>query len=194
MKKSSLKYGVFAACAVVAEMCFAAIDIGAMPHWVYADTEVSTNFPLRLARNPAEDLRFSLEFLSCESNNVEVAFGLDANTNGVLDVSERGLSVGWDCGEWFIRSLGEEPFLCDAATTNEEKRLDFAMHVSGYRAKRFAATENDVPLEWEMEGALPAWMFDPRWNMVRLMARGAEGSCDSFRAAVTIDAMKIRIR
>ena len=73
MKKSSLKYGVFAACAVVAEMCFAAIDIGAMPHWVYADTEVSTNFPLRLARNPAEDLKFSLEFLSCESNNVEVS-------------------------------------------------------------------------------------------------------------------------
>ena len=99
MKTSSLKYGVFAACAVVAEMCFAAIDIGAMPHWVYADTEVSTNFPLRLARNPAEDLRFSLEFMSCESNNVEVAFGLDANTNGVLDVSERGLSVGDVCRE-----------------------------------------------------------------------------------------------
>ena len=95
---------------------------------------------------------------------------------------------------WFIRSLGEEPFLCDAATTNEEKRLDFSMHVSGFRAKRLAATENDVQLEWEMEGALPAWMFDPSWNMVRLVVRGAEGSCDSFRAAVTIDAMKIRIR
>ena len=122
MKKNSLKWGVSAACAVAAEICFAAIDIGAMPHWVYADTEVSTNFPLRLARNPAEDLRFSLEFLSCESNNVEVAFGLDANTNGVLDVSERGLSVGWDCGEWFIRSLGEEPFLCDAATTAMQRR------------------------------------------------------------------------
>ena len=131
MKNNSLKWGVSAACAVAAEICFGAIDIGAMPHWVYADTEVSTNFPLRLARNPAEDLRFSLEFLSCESNNVEVAFGLDANTNGVLDVSERGLSVGWDCGEWLIRSLGEEPFLCDAATTNEEKRLDFAMKWKG---------------------------------------------------------------
>ena len=172
----------------------ARIKVPPMAMSPYADTEVSTNFPLRLARNPAEDLRFSLEFLSCESNNVEVAFGLDANTNGVLDVSERGLSVGWDCGEWFIRSLGEEPFLCDAATTNEEKRLDFAMHVSGFRAKRLAATENDVQLEWEMEGALPAWMFDPSWNMVRLVVRGAEGSCDSFRAAVTIDAMKIRIR
>ena len=194
MKKSSLKLGVFAACAVVAEICFAAINIGAMPHWVYADTEVSTNFPLRLARNPAEDLKFSLELLSCESNNVEVAFGLDANTNGVLDVSERGLSVGWNCGEWFVRSLGEEPILCAAATTNEEKRLEFAMHISGFRAKRLVASENDVPLVWEMEGTLPTWIFDPRWNMVRLMVRGAEGSFDSFHAAVTIDATKIHIR
>lgn len=172
----------------------AGVMVESMPHWIYADTEVSTNCQMRFCRNPAEDLRLFLEFSSGESNNVEVAFGCDANTNGVLELSERGLSVGWDCGIWFIRSLGECGVLCAPVTTNVEKRLDFAMHVSGYRAKRLACLENDVPLEFNFREQDSSRMFNPQWNMVRLAVRGVDGNCESFGAAVIVDGTSIKIR
>lgn len=172
----------------------AGVMVESMPHWVYADTEVSTNCQMRLRRNPIEDLRFSLEFSGGESNNVEVAFGCDVNTNGVLEISEKGLSVGWDCGSWFVRSLGECGAISEPVTTNAEKRLDFAMHVSGYRARRLACLENNVPLEFDLRAQDSSRMFDPQWNMVRLSVRGVDGNCESFGVAVTVDGTSIKIR
>lgn len=195
MKKAIRAVWLSAICCAAAGECQAAgVAVSDMPAWTFADTETSTNCALRIARNPVEDLSLVLEFAGGESNNVEVAFGFDANTNGVLDVSERGLSVGWDCGEWVFRSLGRESLVCPAATTNAQKRLCFSMHVSGYTAKCIAASENDVPIDWGVGSAPPQWAFDPGWNMLRLAVRGVECPFDSLRAAVSVDAIKIRIR
>ena len=194
MKTAQLSLGTTIVCGILSCAGAAPVEIGTLPQWVYADTEVSTNCPMHLLRNPVEDVRFSLEFVGGESNNVEVAFGCDVNTNGVLELSERGLSVGWDCGSWFLRGLDGETLLCEPVTTNAEKHLGFSLHVSGCRAKRLACRENDVMLEWNLGAAVPSWMFDPQWNMVRLAVRGVDGNCESFAATVTIDGTTIRIR
>ena len=36
------------------------------------------------------------------TNNVEVAFGTDENGNGVLDLEEIDLTIGWDAGKWRV--------------------------------------------------------------------------------------------
>ena len=41
--------------------------------------------------------------LASPSNNVEVAFGTDADGDGVLDLWETDCVIGWDCGAWFVR-------------------------------------------------------------------------------------------
>ncbi len=52
------------------------------------DTEVSTNRILTITRNQLEVV---LELDATDTNNVEVAFGVDANEDGSLDIEEETL-------------------------------------------------------------------------------------------------------
>lgn len=181
---------------MLAAVCMAAVDIGAMPQWEYADTEVSTNCPLPMAKNPIENVRFSLAFMGCASNNVEVAFGRDANTNGVLEICERGLELGWDCGEWFMRSLAEPEsrYACQPASTNSLKQFAFFMHVSDYVPNTLTCRENGVRLDWGFAAGIPRWAFDPAWDTLRLTVRGVDGGGESLGAVVKVEGTEISIR
>ncbi len=81
-----------------------------MPESEWDDTEVVTNAALPVVRADSRVFAFSLELDAPESNNVEVAFGRDADRDGVLSRSEAGLLLGWDCGEWKVVdcSTGDE--------------------------------------------------------------------------------------
>jgi len=179
--------------AVLAAVCQAEVGIDAMPQWTFADTEVSTNCPLRMCKNPIENVRFTLECIGLASNNVEVAFGRDANTNGVLEVCERGLSIGWDCGEWRLRSFAED-FTCEPATTNMQKRLDFFLHVDGCLPQTMRCRENGVALEWGFPSGVPSWVFDSGWDTLRLAVRGVDGGCESLNACVKVEGSIISFR
>ena len=194
MKRVKNSLGIAVVCSSLTCAFAARIEIETVPQWEAADTEVATNCPLRFARNPVEDVRFSLAFAGCESNNVEVAFGCDANENGTLEIGERAFSVAWDCGVWRMRNLGDAGYVCAAAVTNVDRRLDFALHVSAARAKVLSCLENGQPQDWELPEPLPSWMFDPGWNMFRLAVRGVEGRFDSLNVSVTVDGTRLIFR
>ena len=80
-----------------------AVEVGGLPAWEFADTEVSTNVPFAFPQANVKHLLLSLELAGTPSNNVQVALGRDANTNGVLEVGETGFEIGWDCGRWRMR-------------------------------------------------------------------------------------------
>ena len=80
-----------------------AVVPAALPPAVHADTETVTNVPFATALAVAGRLSFDLVCRATPSNNVEVAFGTDANGNGVLEPEETDRVVGWDCGSWFTR-------------------------------------------------------------------------------------------
>ena len=74
---------------VVAFAAFARkATVESLPVSPYADTEVATNivFGVGVAGNDVFSVSFELD--ASPSNNVEVAFGHDANANGILDDSE----------------------------------------------------------------------------------------------------------
>ena len=98
-----MKKCLFVAAGIAAWSCFGEVRLGNLPTWHLVDTEVSTNVPLSCAKENARHLLASLELAGTPSNNVEIAFGRDANTNGVLEVGEIGMTVGWDCGQWKVR-------------------------------------------------------------------------------------------
>ncbi len=69
-----------------------------LPPAIHADTETVTNVPFTVALDVVGRLSFDLVCRATPSNNVEVAFGRDADGNGMLDVGEEAHTVGWDCG------------------------------------------------------------------------------------------------
>ena len=75
----------------------------ALPPVVHADTETVTNVPFTASLDAAGRFRLSLVCLATPTNNVEAAFGVDRNDDGVLALEETDCIVGWDCGAWFVR-------------------------------------------------------------------------------------------
>ena len=85
-----------------------AVEVPALPGAEFADTEVSTNVALSVGAARNRRLVFSVELQASPSNNVEVAVGCDADADGRLSLAESALVVGYDCGEWFVRSAAKD--------------------------------------------------------------------------------------
>ena len=94
--------------AVLVAACSFAVEVTALPPSEYADTEISTNFVFAVGEGGGRRLVFSVELPASPSNNVEVAIGRDADCDGRLSLDEAALAVGYDCGEWFIRSAAND--------------------------------------------------------------------------------------
>ena len=60
----------------------------ALPPAVHADTETVTNVPFATALDAAGRLSFDLACRATPSNNVEVAFGTDANGDGAVNTED----------------------------------------------------------------------------------------------------------
>lgn len=173
----------------------APVEVSNLPPWTFADTEVSTNLAFRVDRSPVEDFAFALTLSATPSNNVQIAFGRDADADGALGVRECALAVGWDCGAWVMRRPTAEDLLLPSATTNAVKTLAVVVHVSDGRARRLSCKEDGVPVAWEFPGGdAPEWLFDPSWNMLRATVRGVDAANESICAQVTVDGTRIILR
>ena len=85
-----------------------AADVGQLPAPEFTDTEVSANFTFAVGEGSNRRLVFSLELEASPTNNVEVAIGCDVDEDGSLSLDEAALTVGYDCGEWFVRSSANQ--------------------------------------------------------------------------------------
>ena len=131
--------------AVFVSACSFAVEVGALPQSEFADTEVSTNFTFGVGAVANRRLVFTLELQASPSNNVEVAIGCDANGDGHLSLDESGLTVGYDCGEWFVRSAEK-----DAVTSAVVSDTGTFRRVYEIRSRH----------------------IDPSWNLVKVTRRG----------------------
>ena len=154
---------------------------GGLPPWETVDTEVSTNCPFSFASPFVVDFRLAMEFDSTSSNNVQIAFGRDADADGVLSADETGMIVAWDCGEWILFGTNALPFAASPAVdTNAHKVLCWDLHLRGKRPKSLVLTENDHPLFLDSTTMPEPWFYDRNWDMLRLTARGIGDSAESF--------------
>ena len=131
--------------AAVAGLCSFGLEISSLPISEFSDTEVSTNFTFAVNEDGGRRLVFSLELEATPTNNVEVAIGHDADCDGHLSIDEAALTVGYDCGEWFVRSaVNDSVTYSDAAT-------------SGTFRRTYEVRSRNV---------------DPLWNLVKVTRRG----------------------
>ena len=187
---------------------FGAVEIGGLPAWEFADTEVSTNVPFAFPQANVKHVLLSLELAGTPSNDVEVAFGRDANTNGVLEVGEIGMTVGWDCGRWEVRELKIEngklrvegdggralKWTAEAVTTNLVKVLDVDLQVAHAKGKRLVCAENGEALDWGEADELPRMMYDNRWDTLRLTVRGVDRADERILVRFFFDGTRIILR
>ena len=139
---------LFIAQALFAPAVFA-VEVPALPPSEFADTEVSTNFVFAVGEGGGRRLVFSLELEATPMNNVEVAIGDDADEGGLLSLDETALAVGYDCGEWFVRSVAK-----DSVTYSD------------------AAVSGTVRRTYEVRSR----HIDPLWNLVKVTRRGLGAS------------------
>ena len=150
----------------------------------HADTEASTNVPLAAWEARLRRFAWRLSFDATPSNNVQAAFGRDADGDGVLSPDEEGLVVGWDCGEWFavLGADGARLARADASPAGA-RTLDCAV---GFRADGRAASlalaADGGPLFPPPAAPPPAAFHGAGWNLVRLTARGAGFPAGRLRA------------
>ena len=132
---------------------------------------------------------FSLEFTPSPTNNVEIALGTDADGNGVLSAEEERLTIGWDCGSWFVRKGENADDEYSVATATDGTAQVFSWRLTTLRGgvpSRLVATVDDAPLFGDLSPSPPRWLHDTSWNLARVVVRGAgvEGSVAPVKVSV----------
>ena len=167
-----------------------------------ADTEASTNVPFAFPQANVKHFLLSLELAGTPSNNVQVAFGRDANANGVLEIEEMGFAIGWDCGRWRVREglgtgeqgIGSVEWTAGEVTTNRVKVLDVDLRVANAKGRQIVSAENGGAIDWGEDRELPRMLYDNSWDMLRLTVRGVDRADESLRAAVRTEGTVIFVR
>ena len=173
------------------------ILVPAQPVSKFADTEVSTNIVLHASRTDTREFGIHIQLAGTPTNALEVAFGRDMNTNGVLDVQEIDTVYGWRGGRYFIENVRAwERIESEAATGPLCGVVDVQLRNDAQTVPRhFTATCGDVAAFPELATMPPpAWLFREEWDMVRVTRRGAGVPSEWVRCDIEYASFAIRLR
>ena len=156
------------------------VTVSQLPVSPYADTEVSTNMVINKADVNYVDLKFTL--CGSPTNNLEMAFGTDVNTNGVLDAEEVETRFGWRSGRYFIENaLAWERFVSEPASGAQNFSVEIHQDIkyAQQQVKRINVTGINASAFGELvSGVPPAWLWRREWNLMRATRRGTEPPSD----------------
>ena len=171
--------------------CATEQTVSGLPESPFTDTEVSTDVVFSAGRAEARTFRMSLELTATTNNCLAVAFGVDANGNGVLDHAEVDVVWGWDCGEWFWRDRrsGQGSRL---SRDGGPSRIDVRMELDPFR--RAKSVQASDPGGAVFSGTVPATLFDPEWNLMRVTARGSTAPDGIVVSGTEVHGLKVVVR
>ena len=164
-----------------------------LPPVVHIDTETVTNMPFIGWQEHAGKFKFSLTCRTTATNNVQFAFGHDADDDGALSLEESNLVVGWDCGKWFVQGGYDAERIETSVGTGDEQTLAWTVRLSPRTAVPVSvtATVDGTPVF----GGMDAVMFYRKyWNMFRLTGRGLPDSAESPVVQILPDSLTILMR
>ena len=149
------------------------VTVSALPQSEYADTEVSTNIAFAVERPAMTRIEFTVALDATPTNNVEVAIGTEANSDGNLAVEEAAYVFGYDCGAWFARSAGLEGL----------GSLECLGSLEGLGGGRVEKTF-----------VLKRRQLDTAWNLVKVTRRGCGAVCELVEANGRKPGFKLEVR
>ena len=172
----------------------ARVVVPSLPEAVTPLAEVETNVFFDAGVATDNKWTLAIERDAAASNSVEVVFGRDANEDGVLEIEEGELSVGWDCGEWFWRDRRSNA-ACRVAGSGS--RMDWRLRLSSTVTSSTGPSVEDCRTAKSLASSVfppvvSPTCFNPDWDLARIVSRGAETI--HVESKVTIDALTLRIR
>ena len=160
----------------------------ALPPPEYADTEVSACHPLNQSGEAVNRLDFRLDFNGTPSNNVEVAFGTDADGDRSLSLDETDVVIGWECGRYFIERYrtGDRFDETRVGTNGVARSLDWHYLVRNGRqtVQGFTVRNETGAVFADFSANAPDWIYNGKWNLMRLTARGVDVQDERFEVSV----------
>ena len=182
-------------CASLASIFLATtFAVNAMPETAHDDTEVVTNHSFSAICFDSRVFSFTLELDASSSNNVEVAFGRDADGDGALSRFEAAMCVGWDCGVWEIVDCATGDVFSESGSPGRVSlswRLNFS---SDGVPKSLATSVSGVGVFAALAEHPPQFLFSKDWNMVRVTCRGLDAPNPRIECSVKNIPLLIRIR
>ena len=149
-----------------------------LPEPVSVGTEVSTNIAFASTRSDLRSLEIGMEFSGTASNCVQMAFGRDADGDGVLAPEETSLALGWRGGRYFIEDAETGVRLCEDASAQSGDSRSLVLHVSyGGDSAVKSATVRDESNNARFAASLaarPEWLLGTDWDLCRVTRRGVD--------------------
>jgi len=148
--------------------------------------EVSTNLDFNAVRSDLRRLEVRMEFSGTASNCVQLAFGRDLDSDGVLAPEETSLMLGWRGRRYFIEDAAtgqrhEE----DALTGGGSSRsLTLNVLLDDKLVLKAAAARDEAnrALFGDVLSLPPAWLKGVDWDTCRVTRRGVDSPLEVCRA------------
>ena len=164
---------------------------------LHADGEVSTHTRLPSWSGQTRVLRLELALAATPSNNVEVAFGSDADGDGRLPAEETAVTVGWLNGRWFARSEDLRT-LCTAeptgGATNRILSLSIRLGPDATPQITVCTDANGASIILDGLDGILAAARPAEWNTVRLTTRGQDDRGETATIALLVDGTLLLLR
>lgn len=150
------------------------IQIQDLPQSNYPDTEVVTNINLHVDRFDMREMELCIQLHGTATNDLEVLFGVDANKNGVLDVSEIETSYGWRAGKYLVENVRGWERIEEASTNKMCRGMSLFLGTGPTGVcNRFRVTcEDRATFVGLSTKPIEPWLFRKRWDMLRIVRRG----------------------
>ena len=168
----------------------ARVVVPQLPPSPYDDTEISTNVTFSAGGDDARIFSLSISVDATPTNTLQIAFGRDENSDGILDWQETEFLLGWKCGGWFFRDKTTETEMV-APQESGLRQLEWRLALGHARAPcSLSATDGGNDLGF----AVSPGMFNPSWDLMRVTARGMPGPVYSAGGAVSAPGFSLRVR
>ena len=164
-----------------------------LPPVAHDDAETTTNVPFAAWQDCAGKFRFSLTCRTTPTNNVQIAFGTDADGDGVLSLAESDFIAGWDCGAWFVQEGFDGGRVESASGSGNLRTLAFTVTLNPRIAAPVSAAAA-VDGAAAFAGIDAAKLYRRSWNMMRLTGRGLDVSSESPEVRVLPDSLSVFLR
>jgi hypothetical protein len=164
----------------------------------FADTEVTTNISFGAANGHVRYLELAFALDGCASNCVQVAFGHDANGDGVLGFAETDTLYGWRNGRYFAESVRdgvriEEP-AADAGTASCAFAIDMRL-TKDLAPLAFSATNGlGAAILTNLSASAHGWLYRPEWDTMRVTRRGPGIPAEWFACDIASHFMYMNFR
>lgn len=156
---------------------------------------------VHLPARPADFRVFRAEitFTATASNNVQMAFGKDADKDGKLPAEETSATIGWDRGAWFILSGDLKTRYTSspqngAAATSRTLRISVRVNASGIPASLIFRDQNGSAVAFSGLEGVPSWISPKDWDMAALTARGWDVRDEEAKISFVLDGTHILLR